>query len=146
MQNAAAPPTAEQRASFLTELEDVYLLASQPEAVELRNSDEIQAQIELATINLVARAFATDFINNNRSKAIAILAPELRITEDELSQIMNRNTYSMVVDQSYWDGLPSVANFFKAGGAIKEVPTIASYNDFSLLKEVNPSFISVDMP
>ena len=49
---------------LLTELEDVYLLASQPEAVELRNSDEIQAQIELATINLVARAFATDFINN----------------------------------------------------------------------------------
>ena len=32
--------------------------------MELRNSDEIQAQIELATINLVARAFATDFINN----------------------------------------------------------------------------------
>jgi sulfonate transport system substrate-binding protein len=89
---------------------------------------------------------ATDFINSNRPEAIKILAPEIGISEDELRQIMGRNTYSMVVDQSYWDGLPSVAKFFYSSGAMKTIPKESTYNDFSLLKEVDPSLIKVGVP
>jgi NitT/TauT family transport system substrate-binding protein len=88
---------------------------------------------------------ATDFINSNRDEAIAILAPEIGISEDELRQIMERNSYSMEVDQSYWDGLPSVAQFFYDNGAMKTIPEEPAYNDFSLLKEVNPALIKVEM-
>ena len=49
----------------------------------------------------------------------------------------------MVVDQSYWDGLPSVAQFFYSSGAMKSIPKESTYNDFSLLKEVNPALIKV---
>jgi NitT/TauT family transport system substrate-binding protein len=99
------------------------------------------------TIKAVLKSLlqATEFINSNRAEAIKVLAPELGITEEELTQIMNRNTYSMTVDQSYWDGLPAVAEFFKNGGAIKEIPAESSYNNFSLLKEVDPALIKVGM-
>lgn len=89
---------------------------------------------------------ATDFINDNRDEAIAILAPEIGISEDELRQIMERNSYSMDVDQSYWDGLPSVAQFFHSNGAMQSIPEESTYNDFSLLEEVNPALIKVAMP
>ena len=94
---------------------------------------------------LKSLAQATDFINNNRAEAIKILAPELGIDEKQLAEIMSRNTYSMQVDQSYWDGLTSVASFFKAGGAISSIPDQSSYNDFSLLKDIGPSYLEVGM-
>lgn len=99
------------------------------------------------TIKAVLKSLsqATDFINNNRAEAIEILAPELGISEEQLAEIMNRNTYSMTVDQSYWDGLPSVANFFKAGGAISSIPEESSYNDFSLLEDIGSSYVEVGM-
>jgi len=100
------------------------------------------------TIKAVLRSLqkATDYINDNRSEAIKVLAPELGITEEELTEIMGRNTYSMALDQSYWDGLPAVAEFFKRGGAIEAVPEESAYNDFSLLKEVDASLIEVELP
>ncbi|WP_424768206.1 ABC transporter substrate-binding protein [Paenibacillus sp. sgz302251] len=86
---------------------------------------------------------ATDYINNNREEAIKVLAPELHVTEAELTEIMNRNAYSMEVDESYINGSngKEVMDYFLEIGNIKKVPAYDNYNDFSLLKEVEPSLV-----
>jgi len=97
------------------------------------------------TIKAVLRALkkATDYINDNREEAIKILAPELHLTEEELTEIMGRNVYSMVADETYVNGSngQEVMDYLLSTGNIKTAPDAASYQDLSLLKEVDPSLV-----
>lgn len=97
------------------------------------------------TIKAVLRALnkATAYINDNREEAIKILAPELHLTEEELTEIMSRNVYSMVADDTYKNGSngEGVMNYLLETGNIKTAPDAASYQDLSLLKEVDPSLV-----
>ncbi|MCM3728650.1 ABC transporter substrate-binding protein [Neobacillus cucumis] len=90
---------------------------------------------------------ATDFINSNREEAVKILAPELHLTEAELTEIMSRNEYSMEVNDTYWKESNSdgIMDYFMSVGNIKSKPEVKSYNDFSLLKEVYPDLIKSDL-
>lgn len=101
------------------------------------------------TLKAVLRSLkkATDYINNNREDAIKVLAPELHLSEEELTQIMSRNVYSMEVSDTYVNGSngPAVGEYLKGVGNIKTIPTPASYHDLSLLKEVDSSLISVEL-
>ncbi|QYR24180.1 ABC transporter substrate-binding protein [Paenibacillus sp. sptzw28] len=101
------------------------------------------------TIKAVLRALkkATDYINNNRADAIKLLAPELHLSEAELTEIMGRNVYSMDVDDSYVNGSNGkpVGDYLLSVGNVKSVPAFNEYNDFSLLKEVDPSLIKVEL-
>lgn len=76
-------------------------------------------------------------------EAIKVLAPELHLSVEELTEIMNRNVYSMDVDDSYIKGSngTAVGEYLKSVGNIKTVPEFASYNDFSLLKDVDASLV-----
>ncbi|CAH0346264.1 ABC transporter substrate-binding protein [Bacillus sp. CECT 9360] len=101
------------------------------------------------TIKALIRALkkGTDFINNNREEAVKILSPELRLSESELTEIMNRNVYSMDVDNTYWKESNSegIMDYFLSVGNIPKKPEVESYHDFSLLKEVYPELITADM-
>jgi ABC-type nitrate/sulfonate/bicarbonate transport system substrate-binding protein len=101
------------------------------------------------TIKAVLRSLkkATDYINSNRDEAIKILAPELHLKEDELKEIMNRNVYSMEVNDTYLKESNSegIMNYFLSVGNIKSKPDVKSYNDFSLLKEVDPQLIKSEL-
>jgi ABC-type nitrate/sulfonate/bicarbonate transport system substrate-binding protein len=101
------------------------------------------------TIKAIIRALkkGTDYINSNREEAIKTLAPELRLTESELTEIMNRNVYSMEVDDTYWKESNSdgIMDYFMKVGNIKSKPEVSSYHDFSLLKEVYPELITSDL-
>ncbi|WP_407946434.1 ABC transporter substrate-binding protein [Paenibacillus alkaliterrae] len=101
------------------------------------------------TLKAVLRALkkATDYINDNREEAIKILAPELHLEVAELTEIMNRNVYSMEVSDAYVNGSngPAVGEYLKSVGNIKSVPVPASYHDLSLLKEVDASLITVEL-
>ncbi|ULL20112.1 ABC transporter substrate-binding protein [Paenibacillus sp. H1-7] len=96
---------------------------------------------------LAALKKATDYINSNRAEAIKILAPELHLSVEELTQIMDRNVYSMVVDDTYVNGSngPAVGEYLKSVGNIKTVPKADSYHDLSLLKAVDAGLIKVDV-
>ncbi|MNW42015.1 putative aliphatic sulfonates-binding protein precursor [compost metagenome] len=100
------------------------------------------------TIKAVLRALqkATDYINNNREEAIKILAPELHLSEEELTEIMNRNVYSMEVNDNYVDDSngTAVGEYLKSVGNIKELQDPKSYHDLSLLKEVAPDLIKAE--
>lgn len=97
------------------------------------------------TMKAVLRALkkATDYINNNRKDAVKLLAPELHLTEAELTDIMSRNVYSMTADDTFMKGSngQGVMDYLKSTGNIKSVPEASSYIDLSLLKEVNPSLV-----
>lgn len=101
------------------------------------------------TIKAVLRALnkATDFINNNRAEAIKILSPELRLTEAELTEIMNRNVYSMEVNDNYLNDSngEAVGSYLKSVGNIKELQDPKSYHDLSLLKEVAPELVKAEL-
>lgn len=90
---------------------------------------------------------ATEYINNNREEAIKILAPELHLEVAELTEIMNRNVYSMEVDDTYVNGSngPAVGQYLKDVGNIKTIPEPGSYQDMSLLKKLDPSLIKVEV-
>lgn len=86
---------------------------------------------------------ATDYINNNRQEAIKVLAPELHLTEAELTEIMKRNVYSMEVNANYTNDSngEAVGTYLKSVGNIKELQDPKSYHDLSLLKAVAPELI-----
>ncbi|WP_020617832.1 ABC transporter substrate-binding protein [Paenibacillus daejeonensis] len=98
------------------------------------------------TLKAVLRALqkATDYINDNREEAIEILAPELRLSVEELTEIMGRNVYSMEVDASYVHGSngPAVGEYLQSVGNITSIPDPTSYHDLSLLEAVDPALIT----
>ena len=89
---------------------------------------------------------ATDYINNNREEAIRILAPELHLSEEELTQIMNRNVYSMEVTDNYVSGSngPAVGEYLKNTGNIKMEVDPKRYHDLNLLQEIAPELIKAE--
>ncbi|WP_458119814.1 ABC transporter substrate-binding protein [Paenibacillus sp. Z6-24] len=101
------------------------------------------------TVKAVLRALnkATAYINDHREEAIKILAPELHLSEAELKEIMNRNVYSMTVDDTYVNGSngPAVGNYLLSVGNITSIPAPASYHDLSLLKDVDASLVKSDI-
>lgn len=97
------------------------------------------------TIKRMLRALktATDFVNERRSEAINLLSPVLHLSKAELRDMMNRNTYSMVVDNSFVKGSATITSFMRELKNINKSPNIKDYTDFSLLAEVSPSLIKV---
>ncbi|MBB3111826.1 NitT/TauT family transport system substrate-binding protein [Paenibacillus phyllosphaerae] len=90
---------------------------------------------------------ATDYINDNRDEAIKILAPELHLSEEELKEIMNRNVYSMEVNDTYVNGSngPAVGEYLESVGNIKSTPESASYHDLSLLQALDATLIKTEL-
>ena len=66
MQRPAEQVSPEERASMLEELQDIYLLTTQPRADELSNEAAVAAQIELQKRGILAQVVATDFIEKNQ--------------------------------------------------------------------------------
>lgn len=88
---------------------------------------------------------ATDYINNNREEAAAILSEELNIEKEELLGIMSRNIYSLQVDSDFVDGITEMATFMKEMDNISKIPQVLDFVDFSLLKEVDKDLVKVDL-
>lgn len=86
---------------------------------------------------------ATDYINDNREDAVKIIAKEIQTDEDTVSMIMSENTYSMVWDDTFANGIDAYANYMKDSGNITSVPDYASYTDTSLLSEVDETLVKV---
>ena len=101
------------------------------------------------TIKAVIRALekATVYINENREEAIKVLAPELHLEEEELTEIMNRNVYDMTSDDAFINisNGSTVTDYLLETGNIQSVPAMSDYIDLSLLKEVNSNLVKVDV-
>jgi len=69
-----AQPTPEQRTALISELRDIYLLATQDLATELAKDPQLAAQIELQRRSVIAQAVASDFFQNVTVSEEEILA------------------------------------------------------------------------
>jgi peptidyl-prolyl cis-trans isomerase C len=56
---------ATQRATLLSQLQDIYLLANKAEAADLGQEPNIKAQIELQRLSLLAQAYVQDYLLKN---------------------------------------------------------------------------------
>jgi peptidyl-prolyl cis-trans isomerase C len=66
-QKPASQATSEERAAAVDELTNIYVVSSLPRAIELGNSPELKAQIELQEKAILFNAVANDFIENNQA-------------------------------------------------------------------------------
>jgi peptidyl-prolyl cis-trans isomerase C len=66
--------TADERASLLAELTDIYLLSSNEEAAEVAKDPKIQAQLELQRRGVIAQVVASKFFENVNVTEEEILA------------------------------------------------------------------------
>ncbi len=74
IQKPANQATAEQRASVMNELTDIYLLSTQPRAEELSDTPRVKAQMELQNRGILAQAVASDYIASNPATDEEIIA------------------------------------------------------------------------
>ena len=97
------------------------------------------------TIRRMLRALktATTFVNSNRDETINILSPALSIPKQELREMMNRNTYSMIVDNSFVKGSETITSFLRELNNIDKSPKLKDYADFSLLEQIDPDLVKV---
>jgi ABC-type nitrate/sulfonate/bicarbonate transport system substrate-binding protein len=98
---------------------------------------------ETITRMLMGLREATEFVNAHRTQAIDLLAPELHLKKTELAAMMNRNVYSMVVDDSFRQDCDAFTSFLYGGKKIPTEPNIRHYTDFSMLARVDPSLVKV---
>lgn len=100
------------------------------------------------TIKAVIRALnkATQYMNENREEAIKILAPELHLSEEELTEITSRNVYDMTANDSFMNGSngPEVGEYLLSVGNITKIPAKDEYIDLTLLKEVDPKLVEAE--
>lgn len=73
-QRPATQASPDERAGIITELTDLYLLATQPRAVELAKEADVKAQLDLQMYGLLAQVMATDYIERNQATDEEILA------------------------------------------------------------------------
>lgn len=97
------------------------------------------------TLTAMIRALkkATDFVNNNRSEAIELLSPELHLSKEELKEMMDRNIYSMVMDESFVNGCKTISDFMFELKNIPKIPDMKKYVNSSLLAKVDPNLVKV---
>lgn len=92
------------------------------------------------TIRALKRA--TDFVNDHREESLDILSEELKIEREDLTDMMNRNVYSMAVDEIFVRGCDEMADLCVEFGYIDEKPPLDSYTDFSFLREIAPELVT----
>jgi len=73
-QKPAAQATPAEREAIMREISDIYLLTTQPIAIELAKDPRVMAQSELQHRGIIAQAVATDFFSKNAATDEEILA------------------------------------------------------------------------
>lgn len=106
------------------------------------SEDVIENNPEILEKMIVALNKGTDFINDNRTEAISILAPIYEMDEDLLEIIMSENDYTTVVDDNFIEACQSVAEFAVEEEVTTTVFTAEDYADWSILESVLPEKVT----
>ncbi len=83
LRKPAAEATADEHASILQEMTDIYLITTQPRASELVEDPRVKAQLELQYRGILAQAVTTDFLAKNQATDEEILAQYAAQTEGQ---------------------------------------------------------------
>lgn len=92
---------------------------------------------------LTALVRAMDFIDKNRKEAVAILAKELNLAPEDMSDVMNVNRYTLQLDEQMAADLNQLAEFLHGLGRIKSVPKAHEWIDPAPLKAVRADLVKL---
>lgn len=67
LQKPASDATAQERAAAIDELTNIYMVTNLPRAVEMAESPEVKAQIDLQGRAILFNAFANEYLANNQA-------------------------------------------------------------------------------
>lgn len=87
---------------------------------------------------------ATNYINEHRSEAAAIIAKKINLEPKECERIMASNIYSMEFNKEFVDGTNTMAQFMKETNNISKVPEFYSYAFPKVLKDALPELVTVE--
>lgn len=74
LRKPTAEATADEHASILQEMTDIYLITTQPRASELAEDPRVKAQLEIQYRGILAQTVTTDFLAKNQATDDEILA------------------------------------------------------------------------
>lgn len=80
----------------------------------------------------------TDFLNNNREEAIPILAKQYDLDEDLLKGIMEKNDYTMEVDDTFLNSTDGIADFALQQKVTSKKYELSDYMKLGVMKETLP--------
>ncbi|MBI2197030.1 MAG: ABC transporter substrate-binding protein [Candidatus Rokubacteria bacterium] len=88
-------------------------------------------------------ARGNEFVHSNRAEAIKILTRKLSIPEDELTEMMGRNKYTMLIDQAFLNEMDGAADSQLAAKQIPKAPRAATYTVPDLMRKARPDWVTV---
>jgi ABC-type nitrate/sulfonate/bicarbonate transport system substrate-binding protein len=88
-------------------------------------------------------ARGNDFVHSNRPEAIKILSRRLSIPEDELTEMMSRNKYTMLIDEAFVNEMNASADSQLAAKQIPKAPRASTYTVPDLMRKARPAWVTV---
>ncbi len=88
-------------------------------------------------------AQGNDLVQTNRAEAVKILTRKLSIPEDELTEMMGRNLYSMLIDEAFLSGMDSLADSLLAAKQIPKAPRASTYTVPDLMRKARPEWVTL---
>lgn len=92
----------------------------------------------LAALKAIKKA--TDYLNTTIRKAASVLSDLLGVEHDELSELLQKNLYTLKMDESFQIGLTSVLDLFMASSQ-ESIPTLSELYTPELLSQLDPALV-----
>jgi ABC-type nitrate/sulfonate/bicarbonate transport system substrate-binding protein len=83
-----------------------------------------------------------DFLMANRAESLDILTRKLGIPRDELTEMVGRNRYTMLVDQAFITEMDNTAESLVAAKQIPKAPKATTYTVTTLMKRARPEWVT----
>jgi NitT/TauT family transport system substrate-binding protein len=88
-------------------------------------------------------ARGNDFVHSNRPEAIKILSRKLSIPEGDLTEMMERNRYTMTMDETFMNEMNAAADSQLAAKQIPKAPRAATYTVTDLMRKARPAWVTI---
>lgn len=105
--------------------------------------DFVEAHPQTAQKLLGALVKANAFIKSHPEEAIKYTAEVGKITEAQVKEIMSSYTFSMVMDEPFFDGMDAAAAFLHMRGLTKQKVDARVFVYDKLMREVAPDLVKV---
>jgi NitT/TauT family transport system substrate-binding protein len=104
----------------------------------------IQDHPDVLVAYLEAMQKANEWINEDKDRAAALLAPEFGLDEAVTRSVMERNIYGLAIDDQFLADVKDVGEFMVSDNEIPENPPLTESVDTSILKQVDPALVTAE--
>ncbi|WP_158238233.1 ABC transporter substrate-binding protein [Pollutimonas nitritireducens] len=106
------------------------------------NEKTIESQPEVASAMIEALKKASEFIQNNRDEAVAIMAKTYVLQPHEMNAILDMNKYSLEISDQLISDLEVLTDFLVTSKRIKKETDPRQMIDTSVLKKVDAALVT----